>query len=166
MNKVLLGGVLVVVFVAGVVFPRTTTIVERVQQLGSQPGPDFSEPRISIGGTEFYNYTAPMTSRSATPCIFRAPNATSTLVYANADYRTGSSTAATTYLGVGTTPGTIVTTLVSQGLSAGAKGTINYNISSSTVMAPNSYVMVTLPGGTIANSPAGTCSAGFQVFSK
>ena len=173
MNKtnIVVGLGLIVVLALGMTFPRGGTVVERVvervnESLGSLPSNDIVETRLSIGGADYFSYSAPMKPNTTMPCSFRTPPATTTLIAASGDFRIGSSTAATAYLGISTNGTTLGTTLSSNALGAGAKANIIYFAASSTVIAPSQYVVVNVPGGAISTAPQGTCTALLQVISK
>ena len=57
------------------------------------PGPDILNPYLSVNGLSTFSYSSGMNQASTSLCSFRTPAATSTLVYATATFRTGTTTA-------------------------------------------------------------------------
>jgi hypothetical protein len=165
MNKAyFIGGLaLAAVFVAGIMFPRTTVVervVERVvEQLGA--GTSLSTDNlITLGGVNTYVYTTAMAGATNTPCTFRTPNATTTLDYASANIRVATGTAATIGLYVGATSiGTSTATLFETALAANAKQTLV--VASSTIMAPNRHVVFGAKGSATGFTYGGSCNVKF-----
>ncbi len=142
--------------------------------VGATPGSDFQSP-ITIGGLPVYAARIPMRTATTTVCAFKSPSATSTLVYAAANFSVSSSTATTWTWGRAANAFATTTVLSSDMIIAGAaKGVIyasttpanNLN-DSKTVFGPGTFLVLSEIGGITAADPgtgfvpAGTCNAEF-----
>lgn len=146
-----------------------------VQKFGSITGPDFLYPYFSVNGVRTEYRRAGLTLATTTPCVFKSPSATSTLVYAGLTVVTASSTATNWVAAKGTTPFATTTALSRFSLSSGIQGTM---VASSTSLgtavpivddistfAPNTYLVWSKSGDTPAGTGfGGICSAAFVVI--
>lgn len=175
---ILLGGVLLLVLILGVVFPRPITqVVEKVKKsIGAISGPDIYSPYLRIDEVEQRYFSSKFSNASTTLCSFRTPDSTSTLVFGSAQITTATSSATAWTLGKSTLPDATTTSLGDFTIASGAKGTMIASTTSSDlsvggldpdyVFAPSTYFNVKGGGwtGTLTkNSLKGTCKAKFIV---
>ena len=182
MNKQLLVslGLLAVVAVVGVVYPRplpTQVIKETIEKLGAFSGTSFLTESLSFNGIEhlYPQGRISMVAATTTPCVF-FPKASSTLVFATADFDI-SSTTQTTIATWGKGAGnysTATTPYVSLTLTDGLKGRLTVVASSTgdtTIMekfifGPTDRLVLGFAGGQhpTTGRPTGTCQAEFIGF--
>lgn len=133
----------------------------------SSAGPEDLNPYHCTAGVCQYFYRSVMTSATTTPCNFKSPNATTTLIRATARLDVSSTTATQLFWAKATTPSATTTNFGYGTLSANAKGTFAasttpYSAFTSTIdtpqmLAPNSYVVFGMAGGIGTFSPTGAC---------
>lgn len=172
MNKKLLAGVVVVVLlILGVTFPRGNTVIERITA-GAVSSPDILSPYFSYGGVRHWAGKQSMAQATSTFCAIQAPAATSTLIWATANFTTSSSSAQTVVIAKASTPYATTTLLGTLAIAANAQGlvvatTTNTNATDWQygIIAPNAYITVGWSGalgGGVNSAPVGTCAAGFR----
>lgn len=164
-NK-LIGGVAVLALViAGVAVSKPAQVVEKTIQAGAVASPDIMSPYFSFGGLKHWaGRTDSLTQATTTVCAIQSPAATSTLAWAGVLFKVSSTTASTVTLATSTTAFATTTLLTSTTIAANAQGYINFQGSSANVLAPNTWVVVGMAGGTGTFSPSGTCQAEFMAL--
>ena len=75
------------------------------------PGPDILNPYLSVNGLSTFSYSSGMNQASTSVCSFKTPAATSTLVYATATFRTGTTTGLMLEWGKSVSPSATTTSL-------------------------------------------------------
>jgi len=175
MNKKILGwGVVGVLLVAGLIFPRGNSVVQQI--VGANPGPESSSPYNSFNGISYwYNRTAIRTATS-TLCSIKSPAATSTLVSADAFFTSGAAYDTTYSMGWDSTAYSTTTALGTTGFTVGANAKSVVLVATTTtaiggtaqsgVIPPSSFINLKLStstaGASATYAPAGFCSAVFK----
>lgn len=165
---------IVVVLVAFTISSLKSNVV--TESIGSVVGPDSQFPCESQGGITTCSNISGIKSATTTPCAFRSPNATSTLVHASVKLVVASSTNATRWTIAKSATFTATTTLLGYAdIASGAQGTV---VATSTpvkplddaiVFAPNKYIVFGVAGGVTPGDagtgfvPSGTCQAAFRI---
>lgn len=110
------------------------------------PGPELDSPFLSVNGLRTHYYSSGLSQTSTTVCSFRTPAATSTLVHASLQIRTGTTTDLFWEIGKATT-GTATTTSLGVFTNAGIEMTmlasttvISDLANSRTVFAPRDFL--------------------------
>lgn len=162
---------LVVVLVVSYFQPSTQTIREVVKELGTAAGPDRFSPCESRDGVEQCFTRTSLTTASTTSCALLTPNATSSMVGFAVRFNIGSTTAKEVIIAKNSTNAGVVngmqasTTVLGRGtLAANTQGTFMASTSPiagdamlNNILAPLSYVNVSLVGGSGTDSPTGIC---------
>lgn len=160
--------VLLALVAGGSFYAGTQTVATPAS--GAISGPDISSTYISVNGVQTYSYKLTFGKATTTPCSIQSPAATSTIVDANFQINTGTSTAATIDLGTGTTRYATTTNLIAaKSIASGASGNSNWVSAGGTaednIMAPNTWVIVKTAGAGLSGyTYGGTCSAQFRVL--
>ena len=180
----------VAILLAGVVLPRplppsiqvVKEIIEK-EKLGAFVGPDILSDFLTFNGIQRNYFRRAMVTATTTPCVIIV-TATSTLVFATADFDISSSTQATvaTFAKNPATTGSYATTtvLAQLGIAAGAKASIFVQGTSTVNLAgtpaptgsgtdaaftfvPNDKLILGFAGGQHPTSgqPTGVCQAEF-----
>lgn len=160
-QKVLLGAAIAVVFLAGVMLPRSTTVERVVEKLGAAPSNEFTDNLFSVGGVRTYSYSTKMsTTATTTPCAFKTPAATTSIQFATANVTTSTSTASVIGWYLGASPNSTSTATLAEtgasGIAANAKG--SWTSASSTIVSPNQYVVFGAKGAANGFIYGGTCN--------
>lgn len=130
-------------------------------------GPDLASRYFSFGGVRQFAGNTQMQVATTTLCAIQSPAATSSLEFVSWSITTGTGTAATIDIGIGTTAFATSTNLVSgTSVGSGALGSAYWSsVGGSTgdsVLAPNTYVLVKTTGpGVGGYTYGGTCQAMF-----
>jgi hypothetical protein len=185
MKNTLIGlGLLAVVAVVGVVYPRplpTQVVKETIKELGAFSGTEFLTDFLSFNGIKhlYPQGRVAMKSGTTTPCVF-FPKASSTLVFATADFvisSTTQTTVATFGKGAGdfstsSTPlGSLTLTdslkgrlTIMASTSAGTTG--DPSVSTKFIFGPTDRLVLGFAGGQhpTTGRPTGTCQAEFIGF--
>ncbi len=168
MNKILsiIGATAVLALVvAGIAISKPAQVVEKTIQAGAVASPDIMSPYFSFGGLKHWAVrTDSLSSATTTVCALQSPAATSTLAWAAVLFSVSSTTASTVTLATSTSAFATTTLLTSTSIAANAQGYINFQGSSANVLAPNTWVVVGMAGGTGTFSPTGTCQAEFMAL--
>lgn len=157
-----LGGVLALVLVLGMLFPRPgQSVIERViEKLGANPGTDFSSTFLKFNGIEHQYSSQAFNVASTTLCAFK-PGATSTVLRTFINVKNATSSAIVIDLAKSTNPSATTSLLAdSFALGANLKANLLHSGVSSTsvrellddtvnpdVLGPNDYQVVKFGGG-------------------
>lgn len=164
-NKLIGGVAALALIIAGFAVAKPAQVVERTIQAGAVSSPDIMSPYFSFGGVKHWaGRTDSLTQATTTVCAIQSPTATSTIAWASALFTVSSTSATTVTLATSTTPYATTTLLTSTSIAANAQGYINFQGASSNVMAPNTWVVVGMAGGTGNFSPTGTCQVEFMAL--
>ncbi len=175
--KIIAGALIVVAFVLGfqhyskVEAPSSTDQSEN--QVGSATGPDIFSPYFTVNGVRQWFTRTALTKATTTPCAIKSPAATSTLVFADVQVTTASSTATTWTLAKSANPFATTTRLNVFSLSSGVLGTmigtsspsgVTAVVDDTNVIAPNQWLVWGVAGTLIADSTKlnGSCQAIFR----
>ena len=178
MNKQnLLLGLVAVVLVLGVTFPRGNTVVERIIEAGASAGPNYTNSYQVLNGMEVAYRASSFQQATTTVCALRAPeNATSTLAFGSVSFAVSSTSATTVTVAKATTA--FATTTLLRTVSIAAGGQSYFPVASTTAsasvtafalaqtnetFAPGEYLVVGMAGGIGTFSPTGGCNAQFVV---
>ena len=154
------------------------TVVDRIVEktVGSVTGPDsFFSCESHNGITRCFNRSG-LTTGTSTPCNFKSPNATSTLVSGSIKFTTGTTSYMIVQMGKGPLMTSTSTNLVgSYYMPAGAQATVLSTTSptdlQNNIFAPNTWFTVGLntsgtgvAGGSVVTNlaPTGFCQATFE----
>lgn len=164
-NK-LIGGIAVLALVVAIVaISRPAQISQKTIQSGAVASPDIISPYFSFGGLKHWaGRTDSMTQATTTVCAIQSPAATSTLAWASVLFKVSSTTASIVTLATSTSPYATTTLLIANNIGANAQGYVNFHGSSANVLAPNTWVVVGMQGGTGTFSPTGTCQVEFMAL--
>jgi hypothetical protein len=165
-KNILIGGVVVVLLVLGLIFPRSGgTVIERV--VGSVVGPDITSPYLSINGLEEWNYSVKLSQASTTLCSIVSPSATSTLIFGSVDITTGTTTVMTVEIGKGVANSEATTTLLDAKVLVPTteRQTIIASTTKNIIFSPNQRFNVKFGSASAltatVNSLSGYCKARF-----
>lgn len=89
----------------------TSTTVVKETQVGSVTGPEIFSPYISFNGVRHWYYSFPGTSLASTTCVFKLPNASTTLEFASVHYANMASSSVPVEIGYSVSPNTTTTLL-------------------------------------------------------
>lgn len=162
------GTALVVAILVGLTFGGSETVREIVRErsLGAAAGPDIISPYLRWGGVATYRAAEAMNTATNTVCALRSPASTSTLESFVAYLEVSSSTASRINFatsGSGDAQPSATTTLIdSQNIAANAKAI--FKNASSTIISPNTWLVLGMQGGTGTFSPTGVCQATWQAI--
>lgn len=131
--------------------------------LGAVTGPDLFFPYLGVNGVNtFYSYSKIRTA-TTTPCAFKSPSATSTLVQATIRLDVSSSTATIWDIAKASNAFATTTALIptAYNVAAGAQAFINASTSvgqtgAGNVIAPNQFIVFGARQGITAGDTAGT----------
>ena len=151
----------------------TERVIERViERLGVSPGPDRFNSCESRDGVKQCFTRVALNAASTTACAIRSPEGTSTLIGFVARFSIASTTAKDVIIAKNSTNAGVVndqnasTTVLGRGtIGASAAGTVMASTSEVTgnnILAPLSYVNISLLGGAGTDSPTGFCQATFE----
>lgn len=164
-KKLLTAGVIVAIAFSLFSVMKPARVVERTIQAGSVSSPDIMSPYFSFGGLKHWaGRTDSLTQATTTVCAIQSPAATSTLAWAGVLFKVSSTTASIVTLATSTSPYATTTLLIANNIGANAQGYVNFQGSSANVLAPNTWVVVGMAGGTGTFSPTGTCQAEFMAL--
>ncbi len=141
---------------------------------GSVTGPDSYLPYTANNDVQTYSLRKQFTTGTTTVCAIKSPAATSTLMFASAQFTISSTSASVVTLAIAATPWATTTILNNQAVSANAQATVMGSSTpvlasgaiNSLVVAPNQYFVVGMADGTAEAtagtfSPVGSCEAVF-----
>ena len=163
---------LVVAFGVGFAFPNTvqTVIKEVSPTVGAFASPDSPSPYFSFGQLRRWNEKRAFLTGTTTVCAIKSPVSTSSLDLkaTGARFDVSSTTASVVTIAKATTP-FATTTLIGNQYSIGANvqatilasTTATQQVAGVDVLAPNTYIVFGMQGGTGTFSPSGTCQASF-----
>lgn len=121
---------------------------------------------VNNGGITDTGVRVAATAATTSPCSIQNPSATATtsLVYASANFTVSSTTASVVTIGSGTNSNATTTFLASVSIAANAQGSVAYYSTTSvtSLIAPNAFVNFGMQGGTGTFSPTATCEAKFR----
>ena len=152
--------------------PAIERIIEK--QVGAVSGPDLYSPYFSVDGVRHEYRSSPIRTATTTPCAFKSPEATSTLLSASLQVNVASSTATVWTVAKATSPFATTTAINSFTLASALRGTFVQLATTSpgaadasvSTIAPNTYIVWGLAGiGTSYDSTklTGQCVAEFIV---
>lgn len=128
--------------------------------VGSVTGPDLPFSYLGVGGVRSYkSRTDSLNQASTTACSMQTPNATTSLRSLTFNELTGTSTATIVTVATSTVPSASTTPLMTYSVDSTALANIAYapTTSQASILAPNTYVNVTIKGGTGTFSLSGDC---------
>lgn len=134
--------------------------------LGAQPGPDVDSPSQAINNVQRHFFSSGLNQASTTICSFKTPAATTTLVFASAQLRTGTTTTIQLEIGRATSLNATTTSLGTATIASAAQDTVVASTTptgaEATVFPPSNYLNVKF-GGTLGdtNVLVGSCKAEF-----
>ena len=164
-NNYLWGGIITVVLILGVIFPRSGgSVIERViEKVGGTPGTTVSSETFSIGGRNFAKIGRNLTATSSVVCSIKNPFGTATTSIETLGVHFESSFAAATEFTISTSTTAFASTsnpLVAPiAIGASEKLTKIYKGTKDIFLAKNEYLNVrvaTTTGG--SEIPTGTCT--------
>lgn len=139
-------------------------------QVGAVSSPDSPSPYFSFGQLRRWNEKKALNTATTTACAIKSPSATSSLDLKATGIRfdVSSTTASVVTIAKATTP-FATTTLIGNQYSIGANAqatilastTATQQVASIDVLAPNTYIVFGIQGGTGTFSPTGQCQASF-----
>ena len=153
------GGVLLaLVLVVGIIYPRPTSVVERiVEKLGATPGDTLNTESWTVNGVRTYFYSSAFGNASTTVCSFRTPSATTTVVMASMNFTNGTTSQAVGMeIAKGAFQTASTTSLGTMALAAGITGTLvavtkdAATGDETTTIAPRNYVTMKFGGIPVA----------------
>lgn len=122
---------------------------------------------LNVGGVVTYFFRDDeLTAATTTPLAIQAPSATSTLMLGSGCYFSTSSTSAKAVrFAKATSPNATTTFLFGANVAANAKADISATTTTDNfVFAPNTWLVMSMVGGSGVDSPAGLCHARFVVL--
>jgi hypothetical protein len=162
--------VITIIALIGLFSPSSKIVTQTIDN--TVKGMDYTTnfPALGMGiNDKFVGMTArrqTLTAATTTPCSILSPNATTSLIFADLNITTGTSTA--TYWQMGTSTNAFATTSISAtySVASGVTPALIFDPTSgidSSIVAPNTYVVWKVGGVTIADSTKllGTCQAIF-----
>lgn len=165
---ILKSGIVALVVSVLVVTAGTLLMPKAAPLVGSITGPVIPFPYHTWGGVTSYRSHTAMQTATTTLCAIQTPSATSTVTFSGWSITTGTSTAATIDIGIGSTAYATTSTLVSgTSVNSGATGAAAYAAANGTtaVVGPNKYLIVKTNGAGLGGyTYTGTCSAEFTVI--
>lgn len=173
MNKKLIGIALVAILVIAVgVKLLPTKVQERI--VGAVASPELQSPYFTVDGVKHEYRSSPIRTATTTPCAFRSPTATSTLLSASLQVKVASSTATVWTVAKANSPYATTTAINSFTLASALQGTFVQMGTTSpgaadasvSTIAPNTYIVWGLAGiGSSYDSTklTGQCVAEFLV---
>lgn len=178
-KNISIGLVVLVVLALGVTFPKGNSVVQQIVGGAGGAGPDSGADSYSYAGvrTELVGGRKGLITATTTPCTFKTPSATSTLLNATLTVTQGTTTDTTIWtLAKATTPFATTTKLGAWSLTGGLKGSM---VASTTpagasptvddsylVFAPNTYLVWGIAGTVPADTSklTGFCQAEFRTL--
>lgn len=177
MNKSLLTtiGVIIAVILSIFAISRPAQVREVVEKVsaGAVSSPDILSPYFSFGGARFWATKVDFATATTTVCAVQSPAATSTLVRdaSTVNFTTSSTTASTVTVAKATTAFATTTLIRTESVGANAQATFTMASTTSVAsaaawaleqqnltFAPNTWLVVSMAGGTGTFSPVGACS--------
>ncbi len=159
------------VLFGGLYVTKPTTVITKYlpnDNVGAVSGPDIFSTYLKVNGVNIAYRKNAMVAATTTPCAVRSPTAaTSTLLSAQVDFTTSSTSAAIIHIAKAATF-TATTTLIQQ-FNTSANTAATFGTASSTlVFSPGEYLVVgmSVAGSNNTFSPTGTCSATFMTADK
>lgn len=139
--------------------------VQQMDKYGSA-GQDQSADTITQGGMTIVRKRQGFYAATTTPCIIKSPAATSTIEFFGVQFTVGSTTNKQIILATGSGAQASTTVIGNNLLLSGARGSFYATTTTlgNMVIGPNTYLNLSMVGGTGVDSPSGSCEASFYVF--
>lgn len=162
---------LVISLAVGYFYPNTVkTVIQEVTKAGAVVSSELSTNFFSFGELRQWAYHPKFNVATTTICAIKSPAASSTLDLSKtgARFDVSSTTASVVTIAKATTPYATTTIIGNQyAIAANAQAAIHASttatqqVSAVEVLAPNTWIVFGIQGGTGTFSPLGQCSAGF-----
>lgn len=159
MEKIYVGIVLALALAAGIYIAK-----DQPQPVGAVSGPDrYFSCESRNGVTQCFTRTG-LNTGTTTPLAIKSPAATSTLMLGSGcHFEVSSTTAKAVRFAKATTPNATTTFLFGANIAASAKGSITATTTTDSFQfAPNTWLTMSMIGGTGLDSPSGVCQATFE----
>jgi len=168
-------GIAIAIITSVIAIAQPAQVRETIKEVsaGAVSSPDILSPYFSFGGARFWATEADFATATTTVCAVQSPAATSTLVRdaSTVSFTTSSTTASTVTVAKATTAFATTTLIRTESVGANAQATFTMASTTSVAstaawtleqqnltFAPNTWLVVSMAGGTGTFSPVGACS--------